>query len=242
MNLLFLLLPVAVLGLWMWWNRPAQILRALGAKPANARDHSALLALVEELARLVRQPKPKIFLISEFSPNVILLSRFRSPLELVISDGLLRAFTEEELRALILLSLCQGNGSGRWLHTRLVAAIFPLTKRLQRFSLFSQFLVAPTICSFFWFFTSSAKVAKTDALAAQVMAGWKIAAALQKLSVLGRKITWKRWDLSLDSLYLVSPLVLEGGPLATFVPQPSIEERRAFLLQSTACETAASLS
>lgn len=242
MNLLLLLLPVAVLVFWVWWNRPARILRALESSPAQTRDHGALLDLVDELARSVRRPRPKIFLISEFSPNIIVFTRFRGPLDLVISDGFLRALTEEEMRALLLLAICQGHSPGRWLHTQLVAAVFPLTKRLQRFPLFSQLLVAPTICSFFWLVTGSTKVAKADARAAEIIAGWKIAAALQKLSVLGRKITWKRWDLSLDSLYLVSPLLLEGGPLATFVPQPSIDERRAFLLQSTACETAATLS
>lgn len=242
MNQWLFVLPVVVLALWMLWNRPAKILRSLQAKPANLTDHGTLLRMTEDLAKKVRVAKPKIYFVSEFSPNILILKPFRSPVTLVMSDGFLRALNEEELRAMILLSLCQGSVSGRSLHTLVAAAFFPLTKRMQTLPVVFQFFLAPLFCSIFFLFTQESKTKRGDLLASQYFEGWKIAASLQKLGVLGRKIAWKRWDLSLDSLYLVSPLLLEGGPLTSVVPQPTLEQRRAFLLQSSACETASSLT
>ncbi len=237
-----MILPVVVLAFWIFWNRPAKVLRSLQARIAMPSDSGPLLKMVDELARKVRVKKPRVYLVSEFSPNILVLSSFRSPMTLVISDGFLRALNEEELRSMILLALCQGSIAGRALHTRMAAAFFPLTKRMQTLPVVFQFFLAPLFCSLFFLFTQESKTRRGDSLASQHLEGWKIAAALQRLAVLGRKITWKRWDLSLDSLYLVSPLLLEGGPLTSFVPQPTVEQRRANLLQSSACETASSLT
>jgi Zn-dependent protease with chaperone function len=235
-------LPVVLFVGFLIWNRPERMMRSLDLRLLPAGEGKQLQELLRDLAKRTRVPLPRVWLISEFSPNMILLSRFHKPMEMILSDGLLRALNEEELRAILILALCQGNRRGRWWQTRLAAFVFPFSKRLQRFPIFSQILMVPAISSLFWLVTRPSQILKADQEAQIHIEAWKIAAALQKVSVLGRKITWKRWDLALDSLYLVSPLLLEGGPFATLLPQPSVEDRRAQMLHSAACETSASLT
>jgi Zn-dependent protease with chaperone function len=242
MSSLVWIIPVVLFVGFLFWNRPERMMSSLDLRPLLSNEGKQLQELLKDLAKRTRVPMPRVWLISEFSPNIVLLSRFRRPMEMILSDGLLRALNEEELRAILILALCQGNRKGRWWQTRMAAWIFPFSKRLQKFPIVSQILMVPAISSLFWLVTRPAQILKADQEAQTHIEGWKIAAALQKVSVLGRKITWKRWDLAIDSLYLVSPLLLEGGPFATLLPQPSIEDRRAHLLHSTACETSASLT
>jgi Zn-dependent protease with chaperone function len=68
-----------------------------------------------------------------------------------------------------------------------------------------------------------------------------VAAALQKMAVLARKIPLRRWNIALDPLFLLSPLALDGGPFWVFLSQPSVEERCEALLTGATCESAAGL-
>lgn len=243
MNLFFALISgllfVACLYAWyLGWLALPRLLRHLEANPAQRREPIWLQVQerLEQVSAAYRVKVPELRVLPEFSPNA-LLARRGSAAYVVLSEGLVRTLSGEELDAALALCLAHVYASGRSRHTLVALALFPFAQFLQKYPFIFQFLFSSPLTFLLRFAASPARVLNADLLAARQADRFKIAAMLQKISVLARKIPLERWNLALDSLFLVSPLTLESQPFHFYFLQPSVRERRARLLGADACES-----
>ncbi len=241
---LFLLIAIALgFVLYLRWASIPRFLRWLEARAVDNHPVWTNVSMrLQQVCKQYRIPVPALMVLPEFSPNALVLRSLGGRVYLVLTEGLVRSLSGEELDAALSLALSQSYQRGRRLHTRLAMALFPLARSLQKYPLPAQILFSPIFVCFLRIITGPAAFLKADKNAAQFQGAWQIAALLQKLSVMGRKIPLRRWNLAIDSLFLVSPLSLEETPLWAFWSQPPVGVRRGKLLESSACESAPSLS
>ena len=242
MKIILLLLAAAVLASWMLWHSSVKRLWAwLGARPVGHFPvWRQVKTRLDELAHRGRVPSPQLYILPEFSPNALILKTPRG-VKLALSEGLLRSLNKEELEAILMLCLAHGARPRRGLQTWLAMQLFPLARFLQTYPMPVQVILAPWLTFILRAVSPQAGVLRSDSKVSQRNEALTAAAALQKMAVLGRKIPFRQWNFALDSLFLISPLTLDGGPFWVFLSQPSIEVRRANLLGSPACESAPSL-
>jgi Zn-dependent protease with chaperone function len=180
---------------------------------------------LEDIARRERlSAPPRLWILPDFAPNA-LLARQGKVLHVALTEGLLRALDDEELDAV--LALCLSHGRLRRWQTRLALQLYPFAQLLQSYPTAVQVFLAPWLTAMVRLVSRPVRVLEADRRGSD---GLAVAAALQKMAVLGRKIPLQRWNLALDPLFLVSPLTLDGGPFWVFLSQPSVEARRLALL------------
>lgn len=185
----------------------------------------------QAVARRHRLPEPVLWVLPEFAPNVLVL-RGGGKTHLCLTEGLVRVLGTEELAAILSVALYQSRQAGRTLQTWGSLAIFPLAVRVSQAPLPIRILLAPVLSAMLRSVSRSRALYQADAAAARLYTPFQVAATLQKLSVLGRKMPMKRWNLALDSLYVVAPLALDDGPQWVSLGQPSVADRREELLGS----------
>lgn len=235
----YALLAIALLYAWyLGWLALPRLLQRLEANPARGQEPIWLQVQerMEAVAASYRVPVPELRVLPEFSPNALLLRRGRKAYVL-LSEGLVRTLSGDELDAALSLALAHVYARGRSLHTFTALALFPFAQFLQFYPFALQFLFSPPLTFLLRLAASPTKVLGMDLRATQQVDRFRLAAMLQKVSVLARKIPLERWNLALDSLFLVSPLALESQPFHFYFLQPSIRARRERLLGPEACET-----
>ncbi|MGZ3653270.1 MAG: hypothetical protein ACXVB9_14590 [Bdellovibrionota bacterium] len=213
---------------WLWNSSLARLWRRLGARPAahfpvwrRARERLELVAHRERLATI-----PVLWVLPEFAANALIARRGRT-IHIALTEGLLRALDDEELDAVLGLALAHGASPGRALQTKLALQLFPFARLLQSYPPAVQVFLAPWLTALIRLAGGPARVFEADRKTREALL---VAAALQKMAVLGRKIPLRQWNFALDPLFLLSPLALDGGPFWVFLSQPSVEERRRALL------------
>lgn len=222
---------LALLALLVFWVRNASLARLwrrLGVRPAahspvwrQARDRLLAVARRERLA-----VTPVLWILPDFAPNALIAKRGRV-LHVALTEGLLRALEDEELDAILALCLAHGAGRRRLWQTMLALQLFPFARVLQSYPTAVQVFLAPWLTALNRICSRPARVLEVDKQSREALV---VAAALQKMAVLGRKIPLQHWNMALDPLFLISPLALDGGPFWVFLSQPSLEERRRALL------------
>lgn len=243
MNLFLGALVLVLLVAYLRWVSPVRLLHRLDARPMDKGPvFRNVIELAGRIARRQRVPAPSLWVLPEFSPNALVLRPGGKNVYIALTEGLVRALSGEELEAALALCLAHGNQKGRTRQTWVAAFFFPLAKMVQGYPLPAQLLLSPVLSFTLRLAVRPSQFFLADEGAAQFSTGWRVAAVLQKLSVMARKIPLGRWNLALDSLFLVSPLTLEETPLWSFLAQPSVDRRRENLLRSAACERAPSLT
>jgi heat shock protein HtpX len=242
MNLFFWPIFLLLLLLYLRLVSPVRLLRRMEARPADrVAQWANVRSRLQEVARRQRLPMPRLWVLPEFSPNALVLRSWGRRTHLALTEGLVRSLSEEELDCALSLCLTHGAQRGRCFQTWVAAVFFPLAAAMQRYPLAAQLVLAPVLTALLRGGVSASLFLKADRAAAKFHGQWNVAAVLQKLSVLGRKIPLRRWNLALDSLFLLSPLSLDDTPLWSFVAQPPVARRRSLLLERSACESASSL-
>jgi Zn-dependent protease with chaperone function len=244
MKLIFLALFLIVLAGWVLWNASMpRLWKWLGARPVGQFPvWRQVKERLDELARQERIPVPGLWVLPEFSPNVLVLHH--RGVQIALTEGLLRSLDADELDAILMLSLAHGQSRRRRLQTILALQIFPFARFLQGYPIAVQVFLAPWLTVLLRTVSTPSAVLRSDKRGTAPGEALVVAAALQKMAVLGRKIPFRRWNFALDSLFLISPLAFDGGPFWVFLSQPSIEERRRNVLSfssSPACESSAGL-
>jgi Zn-dependent protease with chaperone function len=242
MKVILLVLALSLLAAWILWHSSVKRLLAwLGARPVGHFPvWRQVKSRLDELARRERLRSPQLYILPEFSPNALILRTVQG-VKLALSEGLLRSLSNEELDSILVLCLAHGSRPRRGLQTWLSMQLFPLARFLQTYPMPVQVILAPWLTFILRAVSPQSGVLRSDSKVSQRNEALTAAAALQKMAVLGRKIPLRQWNFALDSLFLLSPLTLDGGPFWVFLSQPSVEARRANLLGSPACESAPSL-
>ncbi len=246
MKFIFLFIFLLLLLLWaVWHSSVTRLWKWLGARPVGQFPvWRQVKERLEQLAKRERIPVPALWILPEFAPNALILRSRKTGMQIALSEGLLRSLDEEELEAVLLLCLSHGANLRRGLQTMLALQIFPFARFLQAYSLGIQVFFSPWLTIPMRTVSPPSLVLRADRKRISQREGLVLAAALQKMAVLGRKIPFRRWNIALDSLFLISPLVLDGGPFWIFLSQPSIERRRQNLLcigTTATCESVAGL-
>jgi hypothetical protein len=247
MKLILLALAALFLCAYIaWHSRLRQIFALLGARPAwQVPIWKQVKNRVSQLARRERLPDPELWILTDFSPNALVMRSLGGKAHIVLTDGLLRTLSASELDALIVLCLHHAFGPRKRVQTLMALQLQPLARLLQLYPAPFQLLLAPVFAVLLRIASSHAVVLACDSKLKIRDEVLLVAAALQKIAVLSRKIPLKQWNFALDPLFLVSPLTLDASPLWIFPAQPTIEVRRRLLLGSengaAPCETAASL-
>ena len=244
MKLIFLAVFGVLLAAWaLWQSSLPRLWKSLSARPVG---HFPVWRQVrerlEELARQERIPAPGLWILPEFSPNALVLRR--RGVQIALTEGLLRSLDSDELDAVLMLCLAHGESRRRSLQTALALQLMPFAKLLQTYPLPIQIFLAPWITVLLRAVSAPSATLRCDRKGTSRGEALVVAAALQKMAVLGRKIPFRGWNFALDPLFLISPLKLDGGPFWVFLTQPSVEERRQHLLKwdiSTTCESPAGL-
>lgn len=217
---------LAVPGVWRW-------LRA--AEPTDDAVWREVKECAVSVARRHRVAAPEIKVLPEFAPNAMAL-RHRGKTEIGLTEGLVRAATAEELEATISLCLFQSAQCGRRLQIWSGLLLFPLAKRVAQAPFAFRVFLMPVLSCGLRFVGGARGWFASDAAAAEMHGPWQVAATLQKISVMGRKIPVRRWNMALDSFFVIAPLSLDEGPQSIFsgvLPgQPSVPERRERLLRN----------
>lgn len=242
MKIILCLLFLVLIAGWIAWNSSLKRLWAwMGARPVG---HFPVWRQVNErlmeLARRERAVAPQLYILPEFSPNALIVHGRKGGV-VALSEGLLRALSAEELESVLSLCVAHSQRRGRRLQTWLSLQVFPFARFLQAYPLPIQLMLAPWLTVLLRVVSPKSGVFRTDSKVSRREDALAVAAALQKMAVLGRKIPLRQWNFALDSLFLISPLTLDGGPFWVFLPQPTVEERRQNLLGSASCESAGSL-
>jgi Zn-dependent protease with chaperone function len=229
MKLVFLGVFLTFLVLWALWNASlTRLWRRIGAR--SAVHFPVWRRLRERLFEIARRERfavqPRLWIVPDFAPNVIIAKQGRA-VHIAVTEGLLRSLDDDELDAVLSLCLAHGRGGRRRWQTLVALQLFPFACLLQGYPTAVQIFLSPWLTALQRLVSPPARVFRFDRQAGDELA---VAAALQKMAVLGRKIPLRRWNLALDPLFLVSPLALDGGPFWIFLSQPSVEERRRALL------------
>lgn len=244
MKIILLAAIVVLLAAWAIWRASlTRLWKWLGARPVG---HFPVWRQVKErltqLARQERVPEPHLWILPEFSPNALVARQ--GGVHIALSEGLLRSLDSEELDAVLMLCLAHGQSRRRSIQTILALQLLPFALYLQSFPLPMQVFLAPWVTVLLRAVSTPASVLRSDLKGTAPGHGLAVAAALQKMAVLGRKIPFRSWSFALDPLFLISPLVLDGGPYWVFLSQPTVEERRRRVLDAVlgpTCESVAGL-
>ena len=241
---IFLLPGLAVLlVIYLRWVSPRRILRSLSARPLDQSSvQRNIRARMGTLAHRQRMPLPTLWILPEFTPNALLLRSSRGRLHVALTEGLVRTLSGEELDSALALCLTHGHQRGRLWQTWVASFFFPIPRLVQGYPLPAQFLLAPLFSLLLRIAAGPGRFFRSDLDAAQHQSALSVAALLQKLSVLGKKIPLRNWNMALDSLFLVSPMALDESPFWVFLAQPSVERRREKLLTGLSCENSPALT
>jgi Zn-dependent protease with chaperone function len=242
----FISIFLFLLAAWVAWNSSLpRLWKWLGARPAGQFPvWRQVRERLEEVARRERIATPRLWILPDFSPNALVLRTRKRRIHIALTEGLLRSLEEEELEAILLLCILHGAGARRRLQTAIALQIFPFARLLQSYSVGIQLFFTPWFSVLLRLVGSPSAVLRADRKGLSPKEALVVAAALQKMAVLGRKIPLRLWNIALDSLFLISPLVLDGGPFWIFLSQPSLEQRRQNLMAlelPPACESTAGL-
>ena len=226
-----------------WHARLRRLFAWLGARPVGLFPvWKQVKARLEELSRRERLPAPGLWILPEFSPNALVVRSLRGDAHVALSEGLLRSLSAAELDALLVLCLAHAYSPRRRFQTFLSQQLLPLARIIQGYPAALQLLLAPTLTFLLRLANPQSAVLASDSRLRSREEALVVAAALQKIAVLGRKIPLKQWNFALDPLFIVSPLTLDGAPFWLFLSQPPVELRRERLLGGAApCESAPSL-
>jgi heat shock protein HtpX len=95
-----LFLSLAMNFVTFWWSDKI-VLAMYHARPVERGDNPRLLAIVEELAREVDLPTPKVYVIPSDAPNAFATGRGPHHAAVAVTEGLLRIMNDDELAGVI---------------------------------------------------------------------------------------------------------------------------------------------
>jgi hypothetical protein len=183
----------------------------------------------------------KLWCIPTFHPNGCAVRDSMGRIHCFITTGALRALDDKELDAFLMVLICLGQRRSRWLLPFLSLLLF-VEKRAERSPWLVQQCCEAIIRITHRAILSRGVFSEAEWEAKGHFPGFILVAALQKISVLGKKIPWDRATLSLDPLFCMPSSGSGLDFLWTTDLRPNLETRRMALLAGPSCESRGPLS
>src|SRR6056297_32311 len=90
-----------VMNFFSYWKSDKMVLRMYDAQPVDRSSHPQLYGMVEELARKADLPMPSVYIIPQKQPNAFATGRNPENAAVAVTEGIMQALNEDELRAVI---------------------------------------------------------------------------------------------------------------------------------------------
>ncbi len=236
-----------IMNFFAYWSSDKLALRMAGAKEVSPEEAPKLHAVVEQVAALANEPKPRVYIIENDTPNAFATGRNPQHAAVAATTGILNLLDERELRGVLGHEL--GHVKNRDILTSsIVATLAGAISMVAWMSLWfggvfggrddrnnpygglialAAVLLAPIAATMIQLGISRAREYQADATGAHMTHDPEaLASALQKLErgVQARPLEPTPMAQSTAHLYIVNPF--RGGGMANlFSTHPPIEER-----------------
>jgi len=100
-GLILALLIAGLFNIGSYWFSDSIVLRLYRAKEVGPEEAPQLHRIVEELASSAGIPKPRIYIVPQQAPNAFATGRSPSHAAVAVTEGILRALDERELRGVL---------------------------------------------------------------------------------------------------------------------------------------------
>lgn len=89
------------MNFFSYWKSDKIVLRMYKAEPVDRSSHPKLYGMVEELARKASLPMPALYIIPQQQPNAFATGRNPDNAAVAVTQGIMQALDEDELRGVI---------------------------------------------------------------------------------------------------------------------------------------------
>lgn len=101
-SILYIAIAVAiVINIWAYWFSDKTVLKMTGAREVSFSEAPELHRIVENLSITAGLPKPKVFIISDSSPNAFATGRNKDKAVIAVTSGLLELLDKTELEGVV---------------------------------------------------------------------------------------------------------------------------------------------
>jgi heat shock protein HtpX len=252
MGLLLALLVAGAMNFASFWWSDKLVLRMYGAQAINEHEAPELFRLVRELTIRAGMPMPKVYLISEETPNAFATGRNPQNAAVAVTAGLLRLLDRRELTGVLAHELAHVKNRDTLVMT-VAAAIGGALSMLANMAMWNSLLgsstddeedsasplggllgiiVAPIAASLIQMAISRAREFLADEAGAQITGDpLALASALRKIEAWSQQAPMQASHPATAHLFIINPFgSLSGsGLLRLFTTHPSTEDRIARL-------------
>jgi heat shock protein HtpX len=253
-GMIIALVFAGVLNISAYWFSDKIVLRTYGAQPLSESQAPDIHRMVEELCREADIPKPKVYVITEESPNAFATGRNPQHGAIALSTGIIKVMNRKELKGVIGHELSHIRHRDTLIQTAaatIAGAIMFLAYQMRWFAflggmgggrddddgggilgLLAMAVLAPIAAVLIQMAISRSREYKADAGAAALSHNPEgLASGLEKLGHYTRRIPMRATSQTAH-LFIVSPL--SGKSLTSiFSTHPPLEERIKRLRQMT---------
>lgn len=228
------------------------VLSLHGARELGSFEAPEVHAIVEELARRAKIPKPRVYLIDDRQPNAFATGRNPEHAVVAVTAGILQLLDARELRGVLAHELSHVRNHDILVSSVaavLVSVITGIANLLSFSAMFGErngdsaeggsplgglvlALLAPIAATLVQLGISRSREYLADESGARLCGDPEaLASALQKLDRTARTVASDELHPATASLFIINPLTGAGAVLKLFSTHPSTEERVARLMQ-----------
>jgi heat shock protein HtpX len=233
-----------VMNIGSYWFSDKIVLSIYKAKELSPSEAPMLHAMVEDLARTARIPKPRVCLIPDNSPNAFATGRNPQHAVVAVTEGIVRLLSPDELRGVVAHEI--SHIANRDILVQSIAGVMAsvimyLAHMMQWASIFGGgrsdeegggniytslllALLAPVAAALIQMAISRSREYLADATGATLCGNpLALASALGKLSAAGKQAPMHTGNAATAHMFIVNPFA--GGIGRFFSTHPPVEDR-----------------
>jgi heat shock protein HtpX len=241
------------MNFFSYWKSDKMVLRMYDAQPVDQNSHPKLYGMIEELARKAELPMPAVYIVPQNQPNAFATGRNPENAAVAVTEGIMQALNEDELRAVVAHELAHIQNRDILTQTIVTTVVSALTM-LAQFAYFIPIggndrgsnplvalivlITAPIAATMLQAAISRTREYEADRVGAEICGQpGQLASALQRIEKAAEQIPMKVSDTAMRStshMFPVNPF--SGGRfMSLFSTHPETEDRveRLMHMQNT---------
>ena len=231
------------MNFFSYWKSDKMVLRMYDAQPVDRRSHPALYNMIEELSRKADLPMPAVYIIPQNQPNAFATGRNPENAAVAVTEGIMQALNEDELRAVIAHELAHIQNRDILTQTIVTTVVSALTM-LAQFAYFIPIggsdrgsnpfvalivlITAPIAATILQAAISRTREYEADRVGAEICGQPRqLASALQRIEKAAEQIPMNVSDTAMRStshMFPVNPFS-GGNFMSLFSTHPDTEDR-----------------
>ncbi len=231
------------MNFFSYWKSDKMVLRMYDAHPVDRSSHPALYNMIEELSRKADLPMPAVYVIPQNQPNAFATGRNPENAAVAVTEGIMQALNEDELRAVIAHELAHIQNRDILTQTIVTTVVSALTM-LAQFAYFIPIggsdrgsnpfvalivlITAPIAATMLQAAISRTREYEADRVGAEICGQpQQLASALQRIEKAAEQIPMNVSDTAMRStshMFPVNPFS-GGNFMSLFSTHPETEDR-----------------